>query len=60
MWQTLYAAADEKVVGNIMNTWNGFTVEARKPEGKSVRTDVVVLDHGKNIICSKTKSITTI
>jgi hypothetical protein len=41
------------VVGNIMNTWRGFAVEARKPEGKSGADGCrLFLDHGLKVICN--------
>jgi hypothetical protein len=44
---------DEQVVGNVMNTWRGFAVQARKPEGRSGATGCqLFLDHGLKIICS--------
>src|SRR5262245_19512719 len=44
---------DEQVVGNIMNTWRDFAVEARKPEGRSGAAGCqLFLDHGLKIICS--------
>ena len=45
---------DEDVVnGDILNLWQGFAVQARKPEGKSGEAGCkLFLDHGLNIICS--------
>ena len=44
---------DEDVVGNVLNLWQGFAVQARKPEGKSGAAGCkLFLDHGLRIICS--------
>ncbi len=45
---------DEEIVnGNTLNLWLGFSVAARKPEGKSGKAGCqLLLDHGLKIICS--------
>jgi hypothetical protein len=43
----------ERVIGNVLNMWRGFAVEARKPEGKSGAAGCqLFLDHGLKVICS--------
>lgn len=47
---------EEKVVGDVMNTWRGFAVQARKPEGRSGAAGCqLFLDHGLNVICNGTE-----
>ena len=44
---------DEDVVNDTLNLWQGFSVAARKPEGKSGASGCrLLLDHGLKIICS--------
>jgi hypothetical protein len=44
---------DEQVVNNTLNLWQGFAVDARKPEGKSGAAGCKrFLDHGLKVICS--------
>ena len=44
---------DEEVIGDVLNLWRGFGVEAKKPEGKSGEAGCkLFLDHGLKIICS--------
>jgi hypothetical protein len=44
---------DEDVVNNTLNLWHGFSIPARKPEGKSGAAGCkLFLDHGRKIICS--------
>ena len=44
---------EEDVVGNVLNLWQGFAIQARKPEGKSGAAGCkLFLDHGLHVICS--------
>lgn len=44
---------DEDVVNETLNLWQGFSVAARKPEGRSGASGcALLLDHGLKIICS--------
>jgi len=44
---------DEDVVGGTLNLWQGFSVAARKPDGKSGAYGCQrFLDHGLKVICS--------
>ena len=44
---------DVDVVGDTLNLWQGFSVPARKPEGKSGAAGCnLFLEHGLKIICS--------
>jgi len=44
---------DADVVGDTLNTWPGFAVQSRKPEGKSGAAGCqLMLDHIKNVLCS--------
>lgn len=46
-------SSDEDVVNETLNLWQGFSVAARKPEGKSgARGCSLFLAHGLKIICS--------
>jgi hypothetical protein len=43
----------EEVIGNVMNMWQGFAVEARKPAGGSGASGCsLFLDHGLKVVCS--------
>jgi hypothetical protein len=44
---------DAEVVGNVLNSFEGFPIQPRKPEGRSgARGCQLFLDHGREIICS--------
>lgn len=44
---------DERVVGDTLNTWTGFAVVPRKPDGKSgAAGSRLFLNHGLKVICS--------
>jgi hypothetical protein len=44
---------NEEVVNDTLNLWQGFAVDARKPEGKSGAAGCrLFLDHGLKVICS--------
>jgi hypothetical protein len=44
---------DTDVVGDTLNTWRGFAVQSRKPEGRSGSAGCqLMLDHIKNVLCS--------
>lgn len=44
---------DTEVVGNVLNMFEGFPIQPRKPEGRSGASDCqLFLDHGFKIICS--------
>jgi len=44
---------DTDVVGDTLNTWRGFAVQSRKPEGTSGAAGCsLMLDHIKNVLCS--------
>ena len=44
---------DAEVVGSVLNTFEGFTIQPRKPEGRSgAKGCQRFLDHGRKIICS--------
>jgi hypothetical protein len=44
---------DADVVGNVLNSFEGFPIQPRKPEGRSGASGCqLFLDHGREIICS--------
>jgi Mesyanzhinovviridae DNA primase len=44
---------EAEVVGNVLNMYQGFPIQPRKPEGRSAASGCqLFLDHGRNIICS--------